>query len=155
MNRGMTSLLAATCLLLTSITAHAKTSSTTTPVHHRHHAHQASRASFSLDEPGLRSSAALVLDETHSTVLYSRHADVAMPIASISKLVTALTVADARQPMDEVIEITDEDRAIGNPSQQCGEAAKWFVGVQQLFVNLVGADIHLSLIHISEPTRPY
>jgi D-alanyl-D-alanine endopeptidase (penicillin-binding protein 7) len=113
MNRGITLLLAATCLLLTGITAHAKTSRTTTPVHHRHHAHQASRASLSLDEPGLRSSAALVLDETHSTVLYSRHADVAMPIASISKLVTALTVADAKQPMDEVIEITDEDRAIG------------------------------------------
>ena len=36
-----------------------------------------------------------------------------MPIASISKLVTALTVADAKQPMDEVIEITEEDRAIG------------------------------------------
>jgi D-alanyl-D-alanine endopeptidase (penicillin-binding protein 7) len=113
MNRGKTSVLAAGLLLLTSITAHAKTSSTVTPVHHRHHAHQASRASLSLDEPGLRSSAALVLDETHSTVLYSRHADVAMPIASISKLVTALTVADAKQPMDEVISITDEDRAIG------------------------------------------
>jgi D-alanyl-D-alanine endopeptidase (penicillin-binding protein 7) len=68
---------------------------------------------MTLEEPGLRSSAALVLDETHSTVLYSRHADVAMPIASISKLVTALTVADAKQPMDEVLEITDEDRAIG------------------------------------------
>ena len=36
-----------------------------------------------------------------------------MPIASISKLVTALTVADVNQPMDEVIEITEEDRAIG------------------------------------------
>src|ERR1700722_19898934 len=81
--------------------AHAKPSSTTPPVHHRHHAHQASRASLSLDEPGLRSSAALILDETHSTVLYSRHADVAMPIASISKLVTALTVADANQARDE------------------------------------------------------
>jgi serine-type D-Ala-D-Ala endopeptidase (penicillin-binding protein 7) len=117
MNRGKTSLLAAGCLLFTSIAANATTtSSTTTTVHHRHHAHsqaQANRASFSLDEPALRSSAALVLDETHSTVLYSRHADVAMPIASISKLVTALTVADAQQPMDEVIEITDEDRAIG------------------------------------------
>jgi D-alanyl-D-alanine endopeptidase (penicillin-binding protein 7) len=117
MNRGKTSLLAASCLLFTSIAAHATTgSSTTTPLHHRHHAHsqtQANRASFSLDEPALRSSAALILDETHSTVLYSRHADVAMPIASISKLVTALTVADAKQPMDEVIEITDEDRAIG------------------------------------------
>ncbi|HEY0341581.1 MAG TPA: D-alanyl-D-alanine endopeptidase [Steroidobacteraceae bacterium] len=114
MNRGKTSVLAAGLLLLTSITAQA--TSTTTPVHHRHHAHsqgQARRTSLSLDEPGLRSSAALVLDETHSTVLYSSHADVAMPIASISKLVTALTVADAKQPMDEVIEITEEDRAIG------------------------------------------
>ena len=115
MNRGKTSLLAASCLLFTSIAANATTTSSTHPaVHHHHHAHtQASRASFSLDEPGLRSSAALVLDETHSTVLYSRHADVAMPIASISKLVTALTVADAKQPLDEVLEITDEDRAIG------------------------------------------
>jgi serine-type D-Ala-D-Ala endopeptidase (penicillin-binding protein 7) len=115
MNRGKTSLLAASCLLFTSITANATSTSSTTPaVHHHHHAHsQANRASFSLDEPGLRSSAALVLDETHSTVLYSRHADVAMPIASISKLVTTLTVADAKQPMDEVLEITDEDRAIG------------------------------------------
>jgi len=116
MNRGKTSLLVASCcLLLASLSAHATTSSTA----HRHHAHarahgvHARRASFSLDEPGLRSTAALVLDETHSSVLYSRNADVAMPIASISKLVTALTVADAHQPMDEVIEVTDEDRAIG------------------------------------------
>lgn len=36
-----------------------------------------------------------------------------MPIASISKLLTALTLADAKQPMDEIIEITDDDRAIG------------------------------------------
>jgi D-alanyl-D-alanine endopeptidase (penicillin-binding protein 7) len=54
-----------------------------------------------------------VVDETNSSVLYARNADVAMPIASISKLLTALTVADAKQPMDEVIEITDDDRAIG------------------------------------------
>jgi D-alanyl-D-alanine endopeptidase (penicillin-binding protein 7) len=116
MNRGKTSVLAASCLLLTSIGAHATISSSTTSTltHHHRHAHVHShRASISLDEPGLRSSAALVLDETHSSVLYSRNADVAMPIASISKLVTALTVADAKQPMDEVVEITDEDRAVG------------------------------------------
>jgi serine-type D-Ala-D-Ala endopeptidase (penicillin-binding protein 7) len=115
MNRGKTSLLAASCLLLASMAANATSSSTTHPVRHHHsraHAH-VHRASLSADDPGLRSSAALVVDETHSSVLYSRNADVAMPIASISKLVTALTVADARQPMDEVIEITDEDRAVG------------------------------------------
>jgi len=118
MNRGKTSLLAASCLLFTSIVAQAATSTgtTSTSVHHRHHSHahaHTRHTSLSLDGPGLRSSAALVFDETHSSVLYSRNADVAMPIASISKLVTALTVADAKQPMDEVIEITEDDRAIG------------------------------------------
>jgi D-alanyl-D-alanine endopeptidase (penicillin-binding protein 7) len=107
---GKTSLLAASCLLLASIAANAATASSSHPIRHHHHVH---RASLSADDPGLRSSAALVLDETHSSVLYSRNADVAMPIASISKLLTALTVADARQPMDEVIEITEEDRSIG------------------------------------------
>jgi serine-type D-Ala-D-Ala endopeptidase (penicillin-binding protein 7) len=112
MNRGTTSLLAASCLLLTSLAAQATTSSA--QVHHRHHSrHATTQAAFTIDGPILRSSAALVLDETHSTILYSRNADVALPIASISKLVTALTVADAQQPMDEVIEITEDDRAIG------------------------------------------
>jgi D-alanyl-D-alanine endopeptidase (penicillin-binding protein 7) len=119
MNRGKTSLLVASCgLLLASISAHATTSSGTTPtsVHHRHHAHVSQTSLALADGPDLRSSAALVFDQTNSQVLYSRHADVAMPIASISKLVTALTVADAKQPMDEVIEITDEDRAVGKGS---------------------------------------
>jgi len=71
------------------------------------HPHHQARA----DEPRLKSSSALVFDETHSSVLYSRHADVACPIASITKLMTALVVADAKQPLDEVIEITDEDRS--------------------------------------------
>jgi D-alanyl-D-alanine endopeptidase (penicillin-binding protein 7) len=43
-------------------------------------------------------------------VLYSRHSDVPMPIASITKLMTALVVLDAKQPLDEPIQITDADR---------------------------------------------
>jgi serine-type D-Ala-D-Ala endopeptidase (penicillin-binding protein 7) len=61
--------------------------------------------------PGLRSGAALVLDTTHSSVLYSRNAEVAMPIASITKLMTALVIMDAQQPLDEPIEIGAEDRS--------------------------------------------
>jgi len=139
MNRGSKSLLAASCLALASFAVQAQNSSSATSGHHHHHharAH-AHRASFSLDGPGLRSSAALVLDATHSSVLYSRNADVAMPIASISKLLTALTVADARQPMDEVIEITDEDRAIGK-----GAYSRLTVGTR-----LTRADLfHLALM---------
>src|SRR5882672_7723437 len=65
------------------------------------------------DEPDLRSSSALVLDATHSSVLYSRKADVSAPIASITKLMTVLVVADAGLPLDEPIQLTTEDRIVG------------------------------------------
>ncbi len=65
------------------------------------------------DEPALRSTSALVLDETHSSVLYARRADVSAPIASITKLMTALVVADAGLPLDEPIQLTTEDRIVG------------------------------------------
>ncbi|HYB66453.1 MAG TPA: D-alanyl-D-alanine endopeptidase [Steroidobacteraceae bacterium] len=62
-------------------------------------------------QPALRSSAALVLDATGSSILYARRSDVAMPIASITKLMTALVVMEAGQPLDETLEITVDDLA--------------------------------------------
>jgi serine-type D-Ala-D-Ala endopeptidase (penicillin-binding protein 7) len=61
-------------------------------------------------DPKLKSSSVLIIDQSDSSVLYSRHPDVAMPIASITKLMTALVVLDAKQPLDEPIQITDADR---------------------------------------------
>jgi D-alanyl-D-alanine endopeptidase (penicillin-binding protein 7) len=61
-------------------------------------------------DPKLKSSSVLIIDQSDSSVLYSRHPDVAMPIASITKLMTALVVLDAKQPLDEPIRITDADR---------------------------------------------
>src|SRR5882724_11363767 len=58
----------------------------------------------------LKSSSVLIIDQSDSSVLYSRHSDVPMPIASITKLMTALVVLDANQPLDEPIQITDADR---------------------------------------------
>jgi len=75
------------------------------------HLKYAGRAS--LAEPALRSSAALVLDTTHDSVLYSRRSGIAMPIASISKLMTALVVMDAGQPLDEELTLTADDRSSG------------------------------------------
>jgi D-alanyl-D-alanine endopeptidase (penicillin-binding protein 7) len=66
-----------------------------------------------LTDPALRSSAALVLDLSNSSVLYSRHPEIALPIASITKLMTALVVMDAEQPLDEVVMVTDDDRSAG------------------------------------------
>jgi serine-type D-Ala-D-Ala endopeptidase (penicillin-binding protein 7) len=73
-------------------------------------------ARAALADPALRSSAALVLDTTHSSVLYSRHADVALPIASITKLMTALVVTDAAQPLDEMLEVSADDRSLTRAS---------------------------------------
>ncbi|HEY2276696.1 MAG TPA: D-alanyl-D-alanine endopeptidase [Steroidobacteraceae bacterium] len=64
-------------------------------------------------EPALRSSAALVLDATGSSVLYARHSDVAMPIASITKLMTAIVVTEAGQPLDEMLDVSAEDVSHG------------------------------------------
>jgi D-alanyl-D-alanine endopeptidase (penicillin-binding protein 7) len=61
-------------------------------------------------DPKLMSSSVLVVDQSDSSVLYSRHSDVAAPIASITKLMTALVVLDAKQSLDEPIQITDADR---------------------------------------------
>jgi serine-type D-Ala-D-Ala endopeptidase (penicillin-binding protein 7) len=61
-------------------------------------------------DPKLKSSSVLIIDQSDSSVLYSRHSDVPMPIASITKLMTALVVLDAKQPLDEPIQITDADR---------------------------------------------
>ena len=68
---------------------------------------------LSADDPGLKSAAAYVVDQGDSSVWYSHNANVASPIASITKLMTALVVADAQLPLDEVLEVSPEDRAIG------------------------------------------
>jgi D-alanyl-D-alanine endopeptidase (penicillin-binding protein 7) len=59
--------------------------------------------------PKLKSSSVLVIDQSDSTVLYSRRADVPAPIASITKLMTALVVLDAGQPLTQPLEITSAE----------------------------------------------
>jgi D-alanyl-D-alanine endopeptidase (penicillin-binding protein 7) len=59
--------------------------------------------------PKLKSGSVLIIDQNDSSVLYSRNSDVAAPIASITKLMTALVVLDAKQPMDEPLEITEAE----------------------------------------------
>ena len=58
----------------------------------------------------LRSHVALVFDERDKQVLFERNADAVMPIASLTKLVTAMVVLDAGQDLDETITITREDK---------------------------------------------
>jgi D-alanyl-D-alanine endopeptidase (penicillin-binding protein 7) len=59
--------------------------------------------------PDVRSHAYYILDESDSAVLAARNERTAVPIASITKLMTALIVLDAGQSLDQVITITAED----------------------------------------------
>src|ERR1700759_3674682 len=74
-----------------------------------HHHHGAAQPIATSTDPGLHSAAAYVIDQDDSSVWYSRNASVASPIASITKLMTALVVADARLPLDEELEVTQDD----------------------------------------------
>lgn len=60
--------------------------------------------------PEVRSASALVVDGNNGEVIYERQGALVTPIASITKLMTALVVLDGRQPLDEVIQITADDR---------------------------------------------
>lgn len=59
--------------------------------------------------PKLRSAIALVYDEKAQRPLYSKNADAIVPIASITKLMTAMVVLDANLSLDEEIRITADD----------------------------------------------
>lgn len=66
-------------------------------------------SSVRAEAAALRSSTAYVQDLETSTVLFAKNENVVRPIASISKLMTAVVVVDANQPMNEMLEITDDD----------------------------------------------
>jgi D-alanyl-D-alanine endopeptidase (penicillin-binding protein 7) len=60
-------------------------------------------------KPDVRSNAYYVLDQSKSSVLAARNERTPAPIASITKLMTALVVLDAHQPMDQVLTIKAAD----------------------------------------------
>jgi len=57
----------------------------------------------------LESRAAVVINADTGEMLYSKNSSRTMPIASITKLMTAMVVLDAQLPMDEIITISDAD----------------------------------------------
>ena len=64
---------------------------------------------LSQDPPTLGSSVVLVMDQKTSDVLFEKNAYSAMPIASITKLMTSLVVIESRQDMQELLTVTEED----------------------------------------------
>ncbi|WP_175693304.1 D-alanyl-D-alanine endopeptidase [Burkholderia ambifaria] len=62
------------------------------------------------DALALRSSVAYVVDQNTGEPLFDKNSHAVVPIASISKLMTAMVVLDAKSPMTDQLEVTDEDR---------------------------------------------
>ena len=61
------------------------------------------------DALDLKSSVALVLDQDTNEVLFSKNPQAVLPIASLTKLMTALVVTEAKQPFDETLTVTQDD----------------------------------------------
>ncbi|WP_197430372.1 serine hydrolase [Burkholderia savannae] len=59
---------------------------------------------------GLRSNIAYMIDQHTGETLFERNAQSVVPIASVTKLMTAMVVLDSKAPLDERIEVTDDDR---------------------------------------------
>ena len=72
--------------------------------------HNASAAGKPTPGPQVRSASALIVDGNNGEVIFEQKAGLVTPIASITKLMTALVVLDGQQPLDQVIVISAADR---------------------------------------------
>lgn len=69
------------------------------------------------DKLQLKSSVALVVDQDTDEVLFSKNSQAVLPIASITKLMTAVVVTDAELPLDEVLTVAQDDVDTGKGSR--------------------------------------
>jgi D-alanyl-D-alanine endopeptidase (penicillin-binding protein 7) len=71
------------------------------------------------EDLALRSAAALVISQDDGQLLYAKNTDTVMPIASITKLMTAMVILDSGLSLDEPVTITrhDVDRLKGTKSR--------------------------------------
>jgi len=61
------------------------------------------------DPLDLKSSVAFVLDQDTNEVLLNKNSHAVLPIASITKLMTAVVVNEAKLPLDEVLTVSQDD----------------------------------------------
>jgi serine-type D-Ala-D-Ala endopeptidase (penicillin-binding protein 7) len=70
-------------------------------------------------KPQIKSASVLIVDEADETVLFAKQSQKVMPIASITKLMTAIVVLEGGQSLEESVTIlpVDKERTIGNASR--------------------------------------
>jgi D-alanyl-D-alanine endopeptidase (penicillin-binding protein 7) len=79
--------------------------------HHKSakHKHVASAPVDDGQDPVLRSASALVVDQSNGAVLFEKNANAVLPIASISKLMTAMVVLDSKPGLNDPLTIEHDD----------------------------------------------
>jgi D-alanyl-D-alanine endopeptidase (penicillin-binding protein 7) len=85
----------------------------------------------------LKSRSVVVVDETDASVLYAKKANAVVPIASITKLMSALVVLESGEPLEELIEIAAADRDV-----KYGSGSRLAVGSELMREDL----LHLALM---------
>lgn len=83
--------------------------------------------------------AAILLDVKSGAVLFERNSDTAYPIASITKLMTAMVTLDAKLAMDEEITILKEDEPGPHDGKPVLEAGQVYSRQELLRALLVGS----------------
>ena len=89
------------------------------------------------DPLALKSGVAFVLDQDTNEVLFNKNSQAVLPIASITKLMTAMVVTEAHLPMDETLTITQDD-----VDTEKGSSSRLKVGTQLTR----GEMLHLALM---------
>lgn len=90
-----------------------------------------------IDPLELKSSVALVLDQDTNEVLFSKNSKAVLPIASLTKLMTALVITEAGQPLEDVLEVTQDD-----VDTEKGSSSRLRVGTQLTRLEM----LHLALM---------
>jgi D-alanyl-D-alanine endopeptidase (penicillin-binding protein 7) len=60
-------------------------------------------------DPALKSAAALVIDQAEGRLIYGKNTSAVQPIASITKLMTAMVVLDSKADLQELVQIDEND----------------------------------------------
>jgi serine-type D-Ala-D-Ala endopeptidase (penicillin-binding protein 7) len=146
---------------------------------HRHHA--APRLLLDSEgDPILGSSSALVIDQSSGVVLFEKNANAQLPIASISKLMTAMVVLDAMPDLQEELTVSQEDvdthkgtrsrlrvgaqlsredmlrlALMASENRAAASLSRYYVGGREAFVaamNRKSAELGLTETHFEDPT---
>ena len=72
------------------------------------------------DDLSLKSSVAMVVNQDTKEVYFEKNSSVSLPIASITKLMTAMVVLDSKLPLDETVVINADDVHIYRSSRLAG-----------------------------------